>query len=119
MNEPRTGGRLRLNSLCGLNLASHALSCKYRLFRWLYEDPEYTISEDLEHLVSGKDSKEIHRDLVRGTIQPNQTTGDHSFKGYRIGVIGTHPDGFTSCQYDQNVLANRFATEIFSIELNN
>ena len=37
--EPRSGGRLRLNSFCGLNLASHALGLKGRKFSWLYLDP--------------------------------------------------------------------------------
>ena len=38
--EPRLGGRLRLNSFCGLNLASHALGLNDVRFSWLYENPE-------------------------------------------------------------------------------
>jgi hypothetical protein len=37
--EPRLGGRLRLNAFCGLNLASHALSLRGRLFSWRYAAP--------------------------------------------------------------------------------
>ena len=38
--EPRLGGRLRLNALCGLNLASHALGRLDRPFSYLYAEPE-------------------------------------------------------------------------------
>ena len=34
--EPRLGGRLRLNSFCGLNLASHALGLNNIKFAWLF-----------------------------------------------------------------------------------
>jgi hypothetical protein len=37
--EPRLGGRLRLNAFCGLNLASHALGLRGRLFSWRYAAP--------------------------------------------------------------------------------
>ncbi|MBV6651163.1 MAG: hypothetical protein KI789_15675, partial [Hoeflea sp.] len=37
--EPRLGGRLRLNAFCGLNLASHALGLRNRLFSWRYAAP--------------------------------------------------------------------------------
>ena len=46
--EPRIGGRLRLNSFCGLNLASHALSLNHIPFQWLYEDPESLKNENFE-----------------------------------------------------------------------
>src|SRR5690606_12564449 len=38
--EPRVGGRLRLNSFCGLNLAAHALGLNGREFGTLYADPD-------------------------------------------------------------------------------
>ena len=38
--EPRLGGRLRLNAFCGLNLASHALGLRGRLFSWRYGLPD-------------------------------------------------------------------------------
>ena len=38
--EPRTGGRLRLNSFCGLNLAAHSLGRAGKSYRWLYAAPE-------------------------------------------------------------------------------
>ena len=37
--EIRTGGRLRLNSLCGINLAAFTLTNLDRSYRWLLSDP--------------------------------------------------------------------------------
>ena len=51
--EPRIGGRLRLNSFCGLNLASHALGLQAREFGWLYADPAGEIAADLAELLAG------------------------------------------------------------------
>ena len=38
--EPRSGGRLRLNSFCGLNLAVHTLGRAEKPVRWLYATPK-------------------------------------------------------------------------------
>ena len=38
--EPWTGGRLRLNSLCGINLAGHALTLRGRKFDYAYAQPQ-------------------------------------------------------------------------------
>ena len=53
IKEPRAGGRLRLNSFCGLNLASHALSLRDREFSWLYEDPNDGIDAQLDAVLNG------------------------------------------------------------------
>ena len=50
--EPRLGGRLRLNALCGLNLASHALGRLGRRFSYLYAEPEQA-GEALHELLTG------------------------------------------------------------------
>src|SRR5690606_27092750 len=38
--EPWSGGRLRLNSLCGVNLAGHALSLRGRQYEWVCASPD-------------------------------------------------------------------------------
>src|SRR5918995_3711201 len=56
--EPRTGGRLRLNSFCGLNLAAHALGRAGKRYRWLYAAPEAAeIDGGLNELVAGQERK--------------------------------------------------------------
>ncbi len=37
--EERTGGRLRLNSLCGINLAAHALTLRGQRYSYVYAPP--------------------------------------------------------------------------------
>ena len=54
MPEPRLGGRLRLNALCGLNLASHALGLNNRAFSWLYADPDSGVAGSDRGLAGGK-----------------------------------------------------------------
>ncbi len=41
--EPRSGGRLRLNSFCGLNLASHALGRAGVPMAYLYQSPDMAL----------------------------------------------------------------------------
>ena len=38
--EPRTGGRLRLNALCGINLAGHALGRAGRRYGYVHAPPD-------------------------------------------------------------------------------
>ena len=51
--EPREGGRLRLNSFCGLNLASHALGLRQRAFSSLYADPDTVTGDQIASLFDG------------------------------------------------------------------
>ncbi len=80
--EPRTGGRLRLNTICGVNLAAHALSkagCVYDFVHRRADDPDA-----LEEISEIAQAGALRRQLAHA----------------RIGVIGEHPAGFDSCVYD-------------------
>jgi len=122
--EPRTGGRLRLNSLCGLNLAGHALGragqdCAYLFGR--AGDP--ATLEDL-HTVIG--SKSTSRENAGGTA-PNGDAADLDVQAgdramaaladHRIGVVGRHPDGFDTCRYDPDALAGLTGIGVETIDL--
>ena len=114
--EPREGGRLRLNSFCGLNLASHALSLSDRRFSWLYSDPEATGEADISDLLSGKrqtNALEARSAAAQGggaSIAP-------ALKDLRIGRIGMRPDGFDTCDYDAEALAKRTGITVDVMEL--
>ena len=41
--EEWSGGRLRLNSLCGINLAGHALTLRGRKYHYAYASPQDTL----------------------------------------------------------------------------
>ncbi|MEE4166623.1 MAG: L-fucose/L-arabinose isomerase family protein [Desulfocapsaceae bacterium] len=92
--EPRTGGRLRLNSLCGINLAAHALSRVHLSYDFVHGKPSD------ENVVS-----RIH-DFARAAAVRQ------SLRDVRIGVIGRHPDGFDACMFSHNECRELFGVEI-------
>ena len=114
--EPRDGGRLRLNSFCGLNLASHALSMSGSSFSWLYSDPESTSEACISDMLSGKrrtNSLEIPSPAPRSdgaSVAP-------ALKGLRIGRIGERPEGFDTCDYNAPALAERTGMAVDVMEL--
>ena len=114
--EPREGGRLRLNSFCGLNLASHALSMSGKRFSWLYSDPESTSEASIAGMISGK-----RRTSAPAAQPPARRGGGPSvapaLKGLRIGRIGMRPDGFDTCDYDAEALAERTGMAVDVMEL--
>ncbi|MGD9001919.1 MAG: L-fucose/L-arabinose isomerase family protein [Anaerolineae bacterium] len=97
--EARTGGRLRLNSLCGINLAAHALKRAGRRYDHLYAAPEDP--DALEKVRTLALAGRVRRLLRRA----------------RIGRIGEHPSGFDSCKLDRPALKHRFGLKVVQIEL--
>jgi len=91
-SEPRTGGRLRLNSICGMNLALHALA-KKNIF------PQFIINN--ENLQKTKDSLSNFINKHNKFKQPKKWLKVNNLKKIRfdlnldtkqnIGLIGTRP----------------------------
>ena len=71
--ELPSGGRLRLNSLCGINLGAFALKKVGRRFRYVYAAPE-----DPAVLPQVESLAQAGRAL-------------HTLRQARVGVIGQHP----------------------------
>ena len=97
--EPRSGGRLRLNSVCGINLAAHALARAGHSFSFLHRDAD--VQADLHVILDTARAGYVKRKLAET----------------RIGVIGQHPDGFDTCTYDAEMLSRRFGLSVDFIEL--
>lgn len=97
--EPWTGERLRLNSLCGINLAGHALTLRNRKYHYAYGLPQ-----DPAVL------KKINSLAVAGSLL-------RRLKSARLGVVGEHPDGMDSCHLDETALGEIFGIQIDKIEL--
>jgi L-fucose isomerase-like protein len=97
--EDRTGERLRLNSLCGMNLAAHALTREGYDYDYIYATPDDpTTMERISTLgLAGR----IRRLLRRA----------------RIGRVGEHPEGFDSCNFSQDRLKSRFGLEVVQVKL--
>lgn len=115
--EPRTGHRLRRNSLCGINLAAFRLASDGRDYRYVYADPS---------------DPELGSELAAALTTPLDTAGTtperavgttggviaEKLSGVRIGVVGRRPDGFEPCGYDaeQTLQATGVAIEQVALD---
>jgi L-fucose isomerase-like protein len=97
--EARTGGRLRLNSLCGINLGGHALTRAKHQFEYVYAPPDDAAAVAKVQLLA--QAGQVYR-LLKET---------------RVGRVGENPDGFDSCLVDWDGLKQRFGVEVVQLEL--
>jgi L-fucose isomerase-like protein len=119
--EPRTGGRLRLNSFCGVNLAAHALGRADKRFSWLYAAPDADgLAESLDELLNGRGAP---GGAIPAAPQPSDADRRAAegvlakLKGQRIGLVGEHPAGFDTCRYDEGELKRLAGIEVEKITL--
>jgi hypothetical protein len=118
--EPRTGGRLRLNAFCGLNLAAHALGRADLPLRWLYAAPDAaTIGTDLHDLIGGEADEAVFGNGAAPTEADARAarTALAGLKGARIGLVGEHPAGFDTCRYEPESLRRLAGVEVERIAL--
>ena len=103
--EPRLGGRLRLNAFCGLNLASHTLGLNNIPFSWIYENPENMNDTKFKILINSNNAKRPKKILEIPSLGSKKAKSvKEKIHNLKIGKIGTHPDGFDTCKYDQKKL---------------
>ena len=115
--EPRTGGRLRLNSICGLNLAMHSL-IKNDItpdFVIIEEDDKNNEISFSNFIESQNESKKIAWDIA--TIANINADFDYSIDKQTIGIIGTRPEGFDTCDYDSNEVTSKLNVSLVDLEL--
>ena len=98
--EPWTGERLRLNSLCGINLAAHALTLHQHKYQYAYCPPQ--------------DPTVIHK--IRALAAAGSLR--RRLRSARLGVVGNHPVGLDSCHLDEASLSGTFGVQITRIDLN-
>lgn len=97
--EAPTGGRLRLNSLCGVNLAAHALTRAARRYQYLYAPPaDPRLLPRIDALARAGRARRLLRQA-------------------RIARVGERPAGFETCDFDADALAQRFGLEVIPLEL--
>lgn len=97
--EKRGGGRLRLNSLCGINLAGHALTLRGQPYDYLLAPPDDPAA------------------VERIGVLARAGAARRALRGARIGVVGEHPAGFEPCAYDPYDLRQIFGAEVLPIAL--
>ena len=102
-----TGERLYINSLCGANLAAHALVRNGVEVRLLYGNPDETATGDwLRRALTGELGPAAGSFPARGeSADPSRVTAALSLlRGAVIGVVGATPTGFTTCEYEPDWL---------------
>jgi L-fucose isomerase-like protein len=107
--EERTGGRLRLNSFCGINLAAYALINAGSRFGYIHRTADDAGAvTDLEALLQGGVGQPPSR---RRAASPSPEAARAKaaevaaeLRGSTVGVIGDHPIGFEPCGYDADEL---------------
>jgi hypothetical protein len=122
--EDRTGGRLRLNGLCGINLAAHALRRRGRDLAYLYAraDDRQAPGELSRLLAGGVNIDRAARivpsadELSTSALQAAERV-EESLDGLRTGVIGDYPDGFDPCRYDVEAVRRLTGITVDRIEL--
>lgn len=91
--EARTGGRLRLNSFCGINLAGHALSRRGCAYNYLHGRPE---------------SEAVQGELLSLARATKAVSG---LQNARMLVVGEAPEGFDACNYRAEEVQKTFGIE--------
>ena len=109
--EDRTGGRLRLNSLCGMNLAGYRLTREGRRYRFLYRRPDEGAAEAITAVleaplptlaaVPDPPSLGTATDAIVAAADDVATR----LRDTTVGIVGERPDGFEPCDYDADLLA--------------
>lgn len=98
--EPRVGGRLRLNSFCGINLAAHGLKRRNYPYDTVYAAPDDAKALEKVGIIAA--AGHVKRRLAET----------------RIGRIGENPAGFDTCLVNYDGLDNQLGVEIVQVELN-
>jgi L-fucose isomerase-like protein len=116
--EPRIGGRLRLNAYCGLNLAAHALGRAGVPHGWLYAAPD---APDLAASLRALATPAVARpSRARRAAAAADATAERvldSLRGAKITVVGRHPDGFDTCEYDERLLFDLAGLRVENVQL--
>jgi L-fucose isomerase-like protein len=97
--EDHTGGRLRLNSFCGINLAGHALTRAGHSYRHIFTSPnDPSVLDKVLPLAKAGHTRNILRQS-------------------RLGRIGENPEGFETCLLDADKIKNLFGLEVVQFDL--
>jgi L-fucose isomerase-like protein len=121
--EQRTGGRLRLNSLCGINLAGYALTNMGRDYLWLYRPADAPDAPaEIRGLLEMRQSRPrvaAVRDMAG--FSPSVTSAAEMvrerLRSVTIGRVGERPDGFEPCGYESDALGAAFGVTIDEVPL--
>ncbi len=120
--EPRTGAGLRLNGLCGANLAAYSLRRRNSSAAFVHIDPADCDAAGRVRAAIDEASAPLRFEHRRpeppiGTADPVVDRVLARLRDAKVGVIGDHPDGFEPCAYDAEHVGRSFGTSIDRVEL--
>ena len=97
--EEHTGGRLRLNSFCGINLAAHALTRAGHQYETIFAPPDDPLALDkvLALALAGR--------------------ARNALRNARLGRVGENPDGFETCLLDPDLIHQVFGLQVVQFDL--
>jgi L-fucose isomerase-like protein len=115
--EKRSGGRLRLNSLCGVNLGLHALiKSKFYSNFIIYTNDEQSFSSEILKFIKTSNNFTKKNYLKKINLKSvNKKIID--FKKPKLGLIGERPEGFDTCDFNNEELKSKFNAKIARIKL--
>ena len=122
MREPgENGERLKLNSMCGINLAAHALLENGQTLRHLHGNfDEPAVKQSLAAALAGQlpssDTPIAQRDLAMASNEVVQHALSILAKK-KIGAIGDAPNGFTPCNFNPQQLKDIFGLTVAQIPI--
>lgn len=99
VKEQPTDQRLRLNSLCGLNLAANALVAGKKQFKAVYGDIDFTAAKQVIAFLRA-------------------TAAKAWLKGKKIGIVGNRPAGFYASNFNEVDLYAKLGIKVEYISLN-
>lgn len=97
--EAVVGGRLRINSFCGINLAGHGLRRAGLRYDYVYAAPD-------DAAARGK----LRNFVIAAGVKSR-------LDGARIGRLGENPAGFDTCLVNHDGLKRQLGVEVAQIEL--
>lgn len=97
--EAGGGGRLRINSFCGINLAAHGLRRAGIRYDTIYAPPTDAAAHD-----------KLRNFAIAARVKSQ-------LAGARIGRLGANPDGFDTCLVNHAALKSQLGVEVAQFEL--
>jgi L-fucose isomerase-like protein len=121
MREPgEVGERLKLNSMCGVNLAAHALMNVGQSIRHIHGNAnEANVRSAIRDALAGKLPEATAPKSIAGEFAPAGEV-EKAFawlKGKKIGAVGDAPIGFTPCVFDGQQLNKYFGLDVRQITI--
>ena len=123
MREPgEVGERLKLNSMCGVNLAAHALMDAGQSIRHIHGNAnEAHVREAITNALAGKLPEPTTPTQIHGEAASSEVAAKAFawLKGKRVGAVGEAPVGFTPCLFDGPKLNSLFGLDVRQISIDN